>query len=44
MRRLDTKTILTACEMSFNGKTDNEIATLLETSVSNISRWRKNPM
>ena len=34
MRRLDTKTILTACEMSFNGKTDNEIATLLETSIS----------
>ena len=44
MRRLDTKTILTACEMSFNGKTDNEIATLLGTSVSNVSRWRKSPM
>ena len=41
MRRLNTKTILTACEMSFNGKTDNEIGTLLETSVSNVSRWRK---
>ena len=41
MRRLNTKTILTACEMSFNGKTDNEIAVLLETSVSNVSRWRK---
>ena len=44
MRRSNTKMILTACEMSFAGKTDNEIATLLETSVSNVSRWRKNPM
>ena len=41
MRRLDTKMILTACEMSFNGKTDSEISRLLETSVSNVSRWRK---
>ena len=41
MRRLNTKTILTACEMSFNGKTDNEIGALLEISVSNVSRWRK---
>ena len=44
MRRSNTKTILTACEMSFNGKTDTEIATTLETSVSNVSRWRKNVM
>ena len=44
MRRLNTKMILTACEMSFDGKTDNEIATALETSVSNVSRWRKNPI
>ena len=42
MRRLNAKTILTACEMSFNGKTDAEIANVLETSVSNVSRWRKN--
>ena len=42
MRRLNAKTILNACEMSFNGKTDAEIATVLETSVSNVSRWRKN--
>ena len=41
MRRLNAKMILTACEMSFNGKTDSEIAVLLETSVSNVSRWRK---
>ena len=44
MRRLNTKTILTACEMSFAGKTDTEIATILETSVSNVSRWRKSPI
>ncbi|RKU16647.1 hypothetical protein C6500_17235 [Candidatus Poribacteria bacterium] len=44
MRRLNTKNILTACEMSFAGKTDTEIATTLETSVSNVSRWRKNPI
>ena len=42
MRRSNTKTILTACEMSFAGKTDTEIATTLGTSVSNVSRWRKN--
>ncbi len=42
MRRVNTKTILTACEMSFDGKTDTEIAATLETSVSNVSRWRKN--
>ena len=42
MRRSNTKTILTACEMSFDGKTDTEIAATLGTSVSNVSRWRKN--
>ena len=41
MRRSNTKTILTACEMSFAGKTDTEIAADLGTSVSNVSRWRK---
>ena len=44
MRRSNTKTILTACEMSFNGKTDNEIAADLGASVSAVSRWRKSPM
>ena len=33
MRSSNTKTILTACEMSFAGKTDTEIAADLETSV-----------
>ena len=41
MRRSNTKTILTACEMSFAGNTDSEIATDLGTSVSAVSRWRK---
>jgi hypothetical protein len=44
MRRSNTKMILTACEMSFAGKTANEIAAFLETSVSNVSGWWKNPM
>ena len=42
MRRSNTKTVLTACEMSFAGNTDSEIATDLGTSVSAVSRWRKN--
>ena len=42
MRRSKTKTILTACEMSFAGNTDTEIASDLGTSVSAVSRWRKN--
>ena len=41
MRRSNTKMILTACEMSFSGKTDAEVAALLDTSVSAVSRWRK---
>ena len=44
MRRSNTKTILTACEMSFNGKTDNEIAADLGASVSAVSRWRKHEL
>ena len=42
MRRSKTKTILTACEMSFAGNTDTEVATILGTNVSAVSRWRKN--
>ena len=42
MRRSSTKTILTACEMSFAGNTDTEIAADLGSSVSAVSRWRKN--
>ena len=44
MRRSKTKTILTACEMSFAGNTDTEIAADLGASVSAVSRWRKNAM
>jgi len=42
MRRSNTKTILTACGMSFAGKSDTQIAADLGTSVSAVSRWRKN--
>ena len=42
MRRSSTKAILTACEMSFAGNTDTEIASDLGASVSAVSRWRKN--
>ena len=42
MRPARTKTILTACEMAFNGKTNNEIAAELDIHVSAVSRWRKN--
>ena len=41
MRRSKTKVILTACEMSFAGNTDTEIAADLGASVSAVSRWRK---
>ena len=41
MRRTNTKLLLTACEMSFNGKTDAEVAADLDVSPSNVSRWRK---
>lgn len=41
MRTSNTKMILTACEMSFAGKTDIEIAKHLDLNVSNVSRWRK---
>ena len=44
MRRSNTKTILTACEMSFAGKSDTEIAAGLGASVSAVSRWRKIPI
>lgn len=42
MRPTRTKTMLTACEMAFNGKTNNEIAADLGVHVSAVSRWRKN--
>ena len=41
MRPTRTKTMLTACEMAFNGKTNNEIAAELDIHVSAVSRWRK---
>ena len=41
MRRTSTKLLLEACKLSFEGNTDAEIASRLQTSVSNVSRWRK---
>ena len=41
MRRTSTKLLLEACKLSFEGNTDAEIAVVLKTSVSNVSRWRK---
>ena len=40
MPNFNKKSILTACYMSFNGKTDAEVAAALGTSVSSVSRWR----
>lgn len=40
-RRLPTKTILTACLMSFDGIPDAEIATKLDINTVSLSRWRK---
>ena len=41
MRRSQIKLILTACQMSFEGKTDEEIADYVGLHVSAVSRWRK---
>ena len=37
-------TILTACEMSFNGASNTEIAAHFKVTDSTVSRWRKNPV
>ena len=44
MRRSNMKLLLTACQLSFEGKTDAEIAKDLQTVESAISRWRKSPV
>ena len=43
MRRSKLKLLLTACQMSFEGKTDAEIVKDLGSQVSEsaLSRWRK---
>ena len=37
-------TILTACQMSFSGMNNAEIAEHFDVSGSTVSRWRKNPV
>ena len=41
MRSTSKGTILTACEMSFNGKSNAEIAEHFKVTDSTVSRWRK---
>ena len=44
MQRRHTKTILIACKLAFEGKTNDEIAAELGTHASAITRWRKTPI
>ena len=41
MRSNSKGTILAACEMSFNGKSNSEIAAHFKVTDSTVSRWRK---
>lgn len=41
MRNASKGRILTACEMSFKGVSNTEIAAHFEVSDSTVSRWRK---
>ena len=41
MRSNSKGTILAACEMSFNGKSNSEIAAHFNVTDSTVSRWRK---
>ena len=40
-RRVSTKQLLTACQMSFEGKSNREIATTLGFTETTVSNWRK---
>lgn len=44
MRQAKKKLILEACKLSFDGKTDTEVADTLDLHVSAVSRWRKHPL
>ena len=44
MRSNSKGTILTACQMSFSGMSNAEIAEHFNVSGSTVSRWRKNPV
>ena len=41
MRSSSKGTILAACEMSFNGRRNSEIAAHFNVTDSTVSRWRK---
>ncbi len=41
MRSNSKGTILAACEMSFNGRSNSEIAAHFKVTDSTVSRWRK---
>ena len=40
-RRVSTKQLLIACQMSFDGKSNREIADALGFTETTISNWRK---
>ena len=40
-RHFDTKQVLIACQMSFNGKSNREIADFLDRTEATVSNWRK---
>ena len=44
MRQTNKKMLLEACKLSFEGKTDVQIAEILDINVSAMWRWRKNPL
>lgn len=44
MRYRDSVFILKACQMSFNGVKNNDIADQLGVTPSDVSRWRKLPL
>ena len=40
-RKVSTKQLLIACQMSFEGKSNREIAETLGFTVATVSNWRK---
>ena len=43
-RRVSKKHVLMACQMSFDGKGNREIATELGFTETTVSNWRKKPI
>ena len=40
-KRISTKCVLRACQMSFEGKSNREIANMLGFTETTVSNWRK---